>query len=181
MLKRETPFSRSQGPEWSQQSIEPDKHSRICKKKKKAARFIPWANAPSLPAFDFLSQNLGNGRGFTKVSLLHCHSSATGTDIFHRCQFIFAHMGGINLRGATKTALARIPTGVAQMSRLLRYRTTILTRICHDSTPFSRKAIPIQAKRGCFIITGVITKWKKSRKPSTLLFNLPFNLATYLI
>ncbi len=99
-------------------------------------------------AFDFLDQTLANGRGFTKVPLLHSHSPATGTDIFHRCQFILAHMGGIHFGGATKTALARVPTGVAQMSRLLRYRTTILTTICHHATPFSRKAIPIQAKRG---------------------------------
>jgi hypothetical protein len=115
------------------------------------------------------------------MTLLHSHSSATGTDIFHGCQFILAHMGGINLRSATKTALARIPAGVAQMSRLLRYRTTILTSICHDSTPFHRKAIPIQAKRSDSFITRVTTKWKKSRKPSTLLFKLPLNLATYLI
>jgi hypothetical protein len=96
---------------------------------------------------------LANGRGLTKMTLLHGHSSTTGTDIFHRCQFILAYMAGINLGCATKTALARISTGVAQMSRLIRYRATIFTAICHDSTPFSRKAISVQAKRGDFITT----------------------------
>ena len=114
------------------------------------------------------------------MTLFHSHSPATGTDIFHGRQLVLAHMGGINLGGATETALARIPTGVAQMPRLLRYRATILTSICHESTPFPGKAIPIQAKRSDFIITRLITKWKKSRKPSTLLFKLP-NFATYLI
>ncbi len=88
------------------------------------------------------------------MTLFHSHSPATGTDIFHGRQFILAHMGGINLGGAAETALACIPTRVAQMPRLLRYRATILTSICHETTPFLRKAIPIQAKRMDFILHG---------------------------
>jgi hypothetical protein len=114
------------------------------------------------------------------MTLFHSHSPATGTDIFHGRQFILAHMGGIDLGGATETALACIPTGVAQMPRLLRYSATILASICHASSPFPRKAISIKAKRSDFIIKRITTKWKKSRKPSTLLFKLP-NFGTYLV
>jgi hypothetical protein len=114
------------------------------------------------------------------MTLFHSHSPATGTDIFHGRQFILTHMGGVNLRGATETALSCIPTRVAQMPWLLRYSAAILTSICHRSSPFPRKAISVQAKRSDFIITQVTTKWKKSRKPPTLLFKLP-NFGTYLI
>jgi hypothetical protein len=151
------------------------------KSRRKGGRVYPLGKRPIPTAFDLLNQTLANGRGFTKMTLFHCHSPATGTDIFHGRQFILAHMGVINLGGATETALACIPTGVAQMPRLLRYRATILTSVCHKCTPFPRKAIPIQAKRSDFINTRVITNWKKSRRPSTLLFKLPFNFVTYLI
>jgi hypothetical protein len=85
------------------------------------------------------------------MTFFHGHSPATGTDIFHSCQFILAHMGWINLRGATETALGLISTGIAQMPRFIRYRTTVLAGICHNSSPFYHGAIHIQAKRGKFI------------------------------
>lgn len=85
------------------------------------------------------------------MTLLHSHPPATGTDIFHGCQFIFAHVQGIRLGGATETTFGFVSTRVAQVSRVFSYGTTILTSIGHDSTPFSPKALEVRAERCRFI------------------------------
>lgn len=141
------------GSKWLIQSSQQGKLSLPIKCRKKATGIISRAKALSPAAPNLLGHTLRDGRWFTKMTLFHGHSSTTGADIFHRCQFILAHMARISLGCATKTAFARISTGVAQMSRLIRYCATIFTTICHDSTPFSRKAISVQAKRSDFLTT----------------------------
>jgi hypothetical protein len=82
-------------------------------------------------------EKLSDGSGRTKVAFLHSHPATAGAGILHRCQLIFAHVLRIRLRSAAKVALGRISTGVTQMSRCVRNRPAVFTRISHICPPFA--------------------------------------------
>lgn len=78
-----------------------------------------------------------NRTGLAKVIGLHGDPATTRAGIFHGRQFIPAHVFGIRFGGAAKTALGRISTGIAQMSRFTCNRSAIFTRVCHIFSPFN--------------------------------------------
>ena len=79
--------------------------------------------------------------GLTKVIRLHGDPTATRAGIFHGCQFVPAHMFCIRLGRAAKTALGRISTRIAQMSRFTCNRSAILTGVSHIFPPLLRSVL----------------------------------------
>jgi hypothetical protein len=47
------------------------------------------------------------------MAFFHSHPTATVADEFHRCQFVFADMLGINLWRTTKTTVGCVTTRIA--------------------------------------------------------------------
>jgi hypothetical protein len=78
---------------------------------------------------------LGDGCRFTKMFLLHCHTSAAATDKFHSCQFVSALMGVIRFGSTTETAFGLIAARVAKMPGRIGDRTAVLACISHDLSP----------------------------------------------
>ena len=56
------------------------------------------------PYFHFQDTQLTDSWWLAEMALFHGHAAASITYIFHGCQFIFAHMGSIHLRGSGKIA-----------------------------------------------------------------------------
>jgi hypothetical protein len=52
-----------------------------------------------------------------KMSLFHCHATASIAYIFHFRQLVFADVLDVNFRCTAETAFFFIPAGIAQMSR----------------------------------------------------------------
>jgi hypothetical protein len=80
--------------------------------------------------------SLRDGRGFAKVLHFHSHPSATLADVFHGCQFALANMGCIHVRGSTKAAFLFVSARIAQVPRIICHCATVLTCVCHGTSPF---------------------------------------------
>jgi hypothetical protein len=46
------------------------------------------------------------------MGLFHGHTATTVTNKFHRRQFIFAHVSGLNIRGSAEAAFFGITAGI---------------------------------------------------------------------
>ena len=69
--------------------------------------------------------------------LLHGYPPAAFADIFHCRQFVFTDMGMVDAGSTAEAAFFLIAAGIAQMSRIIGYGTTIFTCIRHRDSPFS--------------------------------------------
>jgi hypothetical protein len=95
-----------------------------------------FGNLVKSPNPAFFQNLLSDGRGLAKMPGLHSHSAASPTTIFHGCQFVLAHVYGIDLSFTAKTAFGLVSTGVTQVSGRIGHRAAILTSISHDLPPF---------------------------------------------
>ncbi len=68
--------------------------------------------------------------------LLHSRPAAAITNKFHCCQFIFANMFRIHLRGTAETAILFVAAGIAQMPRFICYCATAFACVSHIVSPF---------------------------------------------
>jgi hypothetical protein len=69
--------------------------------------------------------------GFAEMPLFHGNPSAPGAYVLHGRKLFFTYVGGIHMGCAAEAALGPVATGIAQMSGLFCYRTTIFARIGH--------------------------------------------------
>ena len=100
------------------------------------AEHPPMKKKAALPCRRKGFQPLCDGGRFAEMFFLHGDPSAPLAHIFHGTEFLFAHVFGVGGRRSTEGALALIAARVAQMTRIVRYRTTILAGVSHRLSPF---------------------------------------------
>jgi len=69
------------------------------------------------------------------MTFFHGHTPASGADVFHGCQFIFAHVNRIDGGCSAKAALGFVAAGTAQMAGLFSHGAARLTGIGHFDSP----------------------------------------------
>ena len=63
-------------------------------------------------------QSIDN-RWLAQKAFFHGYSATSITYIFHGCQFITAHMSGIDAKNPAKITVGLVSAGIAQMSRFV--------------------------------------------------------------
>jgi hypothetical protein len=71
------------------------------------------------------------------MPFLHGDASASIADKFHRRQFVFAYMGGFRGGFTAEAAFCFVAAGIAQVSRIFGYCTTVFTCMSHNLPPFT--------------------------------------------
>ena len=67
------------------------------------------------------------------MTLLHGDPATSFAHKLHGGQLIFTNVGVIHIGSTAKAALGLISTRITKMTRIICYRTTILTSIRHDN------------------------------------------------
>jgi hypothetical protein len=74
------------------------------------------------------------------MTFFHGHTPASGADVFHGSQFVFAHVGGIDGGRSAEAALGFVTAWTAQMSGLFSHGAASLTGIGHFFPPVLKDA-----------------------------------------